>query len=165
MGSLSRRDLPTSDASGLDREWLQNAARNILDARDRRSWFFPRAAFDETAWEVLLLLYTEEPSAPSLQTLACATLTRLSTARRWVQFLVQEGLVSVACNRPGHETVRLTRRGRELLDSYLLDRVERTQERNARGTGEQTLSWYRAGWAVIVAAIASSALTYVIVTQ
>lgn len=106
---------------------LAARARQILEARQRRTRVFGRAMFGEPAWEMLLLLYVSE-SGPR------QTVTRLAersgaskgTALRWLDYLLHQNLV----RREPHPTdrraafVELTDKGRAALEKYLSEMNE-----------------------------------------
>lgn len=118
-------DQPSSFECGddLSRDDLILRARIVLNSRRHRSHFFNPAMFGEPAWDMLLVLYVTERSEgrQSIGRLAEWIETPLTTAIRWIDYLEKERLVK----REPHPNdkrvmfIRLSDKGRELLDSYL----------------------------------------------
>jgi DNA-binding MarR family transcriptional regulator len=81
-----------SDAGIKNR--LRELARHILDERDRRNWYFPRALFDEAPWQLLLALYVSDTRRLSSDALSNSVLESPATASRWIDYLETEGLVN-----------------------------------------------------------------------
>ena len=111
---------------------LRRIARKIYDARRTRDRLLDKKLFGEPAWDMLLALY-HLPAMGHMLTisgLCCCAGVPHTTAHRWQNILFSEGLIE----RGPHEGdrrmqfVRLTERGRELLDRYLtrLFHCERT---------------------------------------
>lgn len=133
-------------------------ARQILDERERRQWFFPQEAFGEPAWEILLLLYSSEEKEQSLQALCNGILTPLSTANRWITYLENEGLITKVEFGGGNPRIRLTAKACRALDRYFVERLQRTTIRDANRSAHS-------GWKIIAliaaaAATISAGLTY-----
>lgn len=119
----SRSPTPLDSPRGIDREDLIQRARIVLSSRRLRFRYFNRSMFGEPAWEILLVLYITETTEGRQSTGRLAELveTPLSTAARWIDYLDRERLIE----RQPHPTdkrviyIRLSPKGRELLDSYL----------------------------------------------
>jgi DNA-binding MarR family transcriptional regulator len=114
-----------NQASGDDRQQLARddlieRARIILDSRRTRALFFSPSMFGEPAWDIMLALYTTEGRHP-LGRLAEWAETPPSTAVRWIEYLEKKLLVE----REPHPNdkrivfVKLSKKGRKLLDDYL----------------------------------------------
>jgi len=102
---------------------LRRLARKIYDARRMRDRLLDTQLFGEPAWDMLLALY-HLPALGHMLTvsgLSCCSGVPATTALRWQNTLFSEGLIE----RGPHEKdrrmqfVRLTDRGRQLLDRYL----------------------------------------------
>lgn len=155
------RQLLEHEASAVN---LRALAEQIVDARERRQWLFPRAAFGETAWELLLRLYTCESHVQSLESLTGATFASPPEAERWVRYLEAQDLVATggdATNLSMLE-VRLTQQAVSALDLYLAETQLRNQD-SSRGAQEHLVLCLRhpAVWALAIALAAiASGITY-----
>ena len=110
---------------------LQELARHILDERDRRHWYFPRAMFDETPWQMLLVLYVSDSHRQSSQSLSSSVLAAPSTGSRWIDYLATEDLVTRhVADDESRSMVELTPKGLSSLELYLTDRQLRTAQHN-----------------------------------
>jgi DNA-binding MarR family transcriptional regulator len=141
LGLLSEEDDEVSStASELARlafarcptrqEQLTIRAREILALRQKRAELFGPTMFGEPAWEMLLHLYSMAGAArQSMSRLAQLSGSSKATALRWIDYLLDRGLVS---RRP-HPTdlrttfVELTDKGREKLEAYLADTINFTE--------------------------------------
>ena len=142
--------LPKTPSTGGSQ--LEVLALSILEDRERRLWFLPKAAFGETAWEILLLLYVSDSKSLSLESLFNATLTEPSTGMRWVEFLQDEGFVSRCSSNSGE--VQLSLKGTHSLELYLLDRSKRTQIKTSRdGTADGEIAARRVGQTAVLAGL------------
>lgn len=108
---------------GIDKHVLVRRAEQILDLRQRRVREFGATMFGEPAWDILLSAYVGDRHHDRL---TIAHLTgiagvSLSTALRWLNYLVGEGLVErhVHPAQSGQMIVQLTDRSRETLERYL----------------------------------------------
>jgi DNA-binding MarR family transcriptional regulator len=152
-------------ANDCTKRRLRNLARHILDERDRRQWFFPRALFDEIPWQMLLVLYVSETSRLSSDSLCHSVLAQPTTGNRWIDYLSSADLVTRRVEPSDHSRsiVELTPKGFELLELYLSDRLQREA-----GTTppDRSVQLKRSGMfvAVLVLAIAalSAAITYLL---
>jgi DNA-binding MarR family transcriptional regulator len=86
--------------------------------------------FGEPAWEMLLHLYSMAGAArQSMSRLAQLSGSSKATSLRWIDYLLDRGLVS----RQPHPTdlrtafVELTDKGREKLEAYLADTINFTE--------------------------------------
>jgi DNA-binding MarR family transcriptional regulator len=104
------------------RELCQLACR-IFDARRARDKVLDRRLFGEPGWDMLLALYCLPARGKVLATTSlayCADVPQ-TTALRWERVLEEQGMIE----RGPHVTdrrlrlVRLTPRGRSLMDEYL----------------------------------------------
>lgn len=110
---------------------LQDLARYILDERERREWYFPRILFNETPWQMLLVLYLSETGRLSSDALFNSVLVSPSTGSRWIEYLANEDLVTRHAE-PSEESrsmVELAPKGLNLLQLYLSDRLLRAEQR------------------------------------
>jgi DNA-binding MarR family transcriptional regulator len=144
---------------------LRDLARHILDERERRQWYFPRALFDEIPWEMLLVLYGTETSRLSSDSLCHSVLAQPTTGNRWIDYLASADLVTrhVEPSDRSRSIVELAPKGLELLERYLSDRLER----EAQTTQPDRLFHSKrsaASVAILVPAIAalSAAITYLL---
>ena len=106
-----------------NKDELVDLASQMFSARKRRAEYFNPDMFGETAWDFLLVLYIMDERGPRL------TVGRLgefadaasSSTVRWLGSLESQQLIT----RESHPTdarasfVRLTDRGRELMEVYL----------------------------------------------
>jgi len=102
---------------------LRQLARKIYESRRMRDGIMDTKLFGEPAWDMLLALYYL-PASGNMLTVSglcfCAGVPQ-TTAHRWQSTLFAQGLIE----RGPHGTdrrmqfVRLTKRGRELLERYL----------------------------------------------
>jgi DNA-binding MarR family transcriptional regulator len=141
LGLLSEEDDETSStASELARlafarrptrqEQLTIRAREVLALRQKRAELFGPTMFGEPAWEMLLHLYSMAGAArQSMSRLAQLSGSSKATALRWIDYMLDRGLVS----RQPHPTdlrtafVELTDKGREKLEAYLADTINFTE--------------------------------------
>ena len=121
---------PTRTAMGGDRAVLVAYAREAFANRRRRGSIFGQSMFGEAAWDMLLALYVMEMSGPrqTVGDLMKLAGTPITTANRWLAFLVARGLVQ----RQDHPNdrrssfVSLTDSARTKMDEYFSGTV-RTQ--------------------------------------
>jgi DNA-binding MarR family transcriptional regulator len=111
-------------------EQLELRAREILALRQKRAELLGPSMFGEPAWEMLLQLYAMAgASRQSMSRLAQLSGTSKATALRWIDYLLDRGLIS----RQPHPTdlrtafVELTDKGREKLEAYLADTINFTE--------------------------------------
>lgn len=103
-------------------------AREEFGNRRRRTTIFEHSMFGEPAWDMLLALYILDVSGQRQTTGALMQYSGapITTARRWLDYLVGNGLVQ----RSHHPTdqrvmfVSLTEKGRNALDLYYSETVE-----------------------------------------
>ena len=120
-GAIDQR----TEASGSDGPMSEHdrimRARIILNSRRLRDRHFNRAMFGEPGWDILLVLYVTE-GRQTVSQLAKWIEIPLTTATRWIDYLAKERLVE----REPHPNdkrvmfIRLLKRGRDLLDEYLM---------------------------------------------
>ena len=116
---------PAADTS---RAALIARARREFGNRRRRTAVFEHSMFGEPAWDMLLALYILDVSGQRQTTGALMQFSGapITTARRWLDYLVANGLVL----RSHHPTdqrvmfVSLTDKGRDALDLYYSETVE-----------------------------------------
>ena len=132
LGGANRRGpeaIYSDPAPGeIDRQILVARAHQAFLNRRRRAKVFGQSMFGEAAWDMLLALYITEKSGPRQTVGALMKLsgTPMTTANRWLAFLVSHGLV----RRDEHPTdrrtvhVTLTPAGRSKLDEYFSGTVQ-----------------------------------------
>lgn len=105
-----------------DPQTLHEIAMEILRRRKKRHQIFGKGIFGEPAWEMLLLLYTNEPLArQTISRLSDLAEASRSTGLRWIDYLEAQKLV----RREPHPTdrraafVELTEKGKHALQQYL----------------------------------------------
>lgn len=145
---------------------LRGLARHILDERDRRQWYFPRALFNEIPWQMLLVLYASETNRLSSESLCRSVLARPVTGNRWIDYLASEELVTrrVEPSDKSRSVVELAPKSIELLELYLSDRLQRDEVR-AEPYGPAAQSRRSATFAVVVALVTatlSAGITYLL---
>lgn len=122
---------PVSSVAGsneLEHSVLVARAHDEFRNRQRRAQLFGQSMFGEAAWDILLVLYILDRGGPrqTLRSLIEHTQTPMTTANRWLDFLVDRALVG----REPHPTdrrsafVRLAPKGREMLDLYFSQTVK-----------------------------------------
>jgi hypothetical protein len=104
-----------------EQQILVHRAKASIARRQARKRFLNPAMFGEPPFEILLALYVR----PSLSTVPLDVLSSVvgvpaSVALRWLQFLVNEGLVLTvnATDDPCETTAALTDKGRIALNEY-----------------------------------------------
>jgi DNA-binding MarR family transcriptional regulator len=104
------------------RDLWQMACR-IYDARRARDKILDRKLFGEPAWDMLLALYCLPPRGElmSVSALTYASAVPQTTGHRWQSILRDEGLIERGPQEVDarRQIVRLTPRGRSLMDDYL----------------------------------------------
>lgn len=99
---------------------LKKRAAHILHLRQIRQKHFPRSIFGEPAWDILLILYVSDGRAFSIKKLSDQAGLAPTTTLRWVEYLVEQQLVT----RDTHPTdlrtvvVKLTEVAERTLISY-----------------------------------------------
>ena len=107
-------------------EQLAEKAREILAARRRRAELFGDAMFGEPAWDMLLMLYATDAGVRYTSArLAEQSQVSKSTAFRWIEHLLAEHLVQLQPHPTDRRSafLQLSRRGRDMLETYLADPV------------------------------------------
>jgi DNA-binding MarR family transcriptional regulator len=130
VGQVQSHDLPHDLKGGLafriaikgdltKAKWC----RQLLRARRDRNRFFGEHLFGDPAWDMLLELYAAELSQRrvSVGGLAAGSGTPMTTALRWIDALVKDGLAE---RRPDPLDARrvfvsLTKKGSHAMDAYL----------------------------------------------
>ena len=71
-------------------------ADRVYRSRRMRSRYFPEHLFADPAWDILLLLYSLQPSGRQVSISAVCSSAGVpeSTGHRWIEKLIQAGLVS-----------------------------------------------------------------------
>lgn len=116
---------PADDTS---RAALVARAREEFGNRRRRRAIFEPSMFGEPAWDMLLALYILDVSGQRQATGALMQFSGapITTARRWLDYLVGNGLV-LKSHHPTDQRVMfvsLTDKGRKALDMYYSETVE-----------------------------------------
>jgi DNA-binding MarR family transcriptional regulator len=123
VADLEAHLLEISERRQPSQKELRRLARQIYERRRTRDRLLGENLFGEPAWDMLLALYYL-PALGHMLTisgLCCCAGAPQTTALRWQNTLLKEGLIE----RSRHATdrrmqfVRLTARGRELLEGYL----------------------------------------------
>ena len=128
---LKREDLDTSLTPLRHRarnvpshEELCALACRIYDARREREKLLGSKLFGEPGWDMILALYCLPARGEelSISALALASGSAPTTALRWQQVLLEEGLIERADDSDDKRRVfvRLTPKGRNVLEDYLL---------------------------------------------
>ena len=70
-------------------------ADSVYRSRRLRSRYFPEDLFADPAWDILLLLYSLEPTGRQVSISAVCSSAGVpeSTGHRWIERLIQEGLI------------------------------------------------------------------------
>jgi hypothetical protein len=92
--TLARLSTDSGQGSGIP-EVSAATVRSVIHARRLRSCFFPAELFADPAWDILLELLLAEISQQrvSVSNACVAAAVPATTALRWVNVLVQQGLV------------------------------------------------------------------------
>lgn len=105
-----------------DRQALVGRARQAFLERRRRDRLFGQSMAGEPAWDMLLALYIADVSEArfTLGKLIAHSGVAPSTAHRWLDYLVNRGLVGRKMHPTDRRTVfvELTDEGRSTLDMY-----------------------------------------------
>lgn len=106
-----------------ERKELCKLACRIYDSRRERDKIIDRKLFGEPAWDMLLSLYCL-PSRAEIMTvtsLSYAACVPQSTGLRWQKTLTDEGLIERGPQGVDlrKQMIRLTKKGRALMDRYL----------------------------------------------
>jgi len=121
-------DDPVRPVEDKSRAALLARAREEFGNRRRRTSIFDRSMFGEPAWDMLLALYILDVSGQrqTTGTLMHFSGAPVTTARRWLDYLVENGFAQ----RAHHPTdqrilfVSLTAKGRGALDLYYSETIE-----------------------------------------
>jgi DNA-binding MarR family transcriptional regulator len=102
---------------------LCGLASRMYDARRTRDRMLNRDLFGEPAWDMLLALYALPARGwiMTVKAVTCSADVPPTTGHRWQQCLINEGLIERGPqeHRFGKTLLRLTPKGRELIDGYL----------------------------------------------
>ena len=98
---------------------LRRLAKRIYDARRTRDKVLDRNLFGEPAWDMLLALSYMPAQGKFLSVSGLSHVSGVpeTTALRWQEVLTREGLIERGPDEL--EFIRLTERGRSLMDGYL----------------------------------------------
>lgn len=126
--SEEQLETPVKATGDSTRAALLSRAKEEFGNRRRRTTIFGSAMFGEPAWDMLLALYILDVSGQRQTTGALMQYSGapVTTARRWLDYLVENGLA----RRAHHPTdqrvmfVSLTEKGRNALDLYYSETVE-----------------------------------------
>ena len=106
----------------MDDRTLAQIARRWIAVRRCRERFFPADLFDESAWDMLMLLFVaqaEDRTVTDEQLMAEAG-CRAGTGHRWVAHLEQDGQIS----RADGSAIRLTADARDRMRRFLAEAAE-----------------------------------------
>jgi DNA-binding MarR family transcriptional regulator len=102
---------------------LCTIAGKMYDARRARDRILDCELFGEPAWDMLLALYALPARGfiMTVKALSCSANVPISTGHRWQKTLTEEGFIERGPQGVDHrkQIVRLTAKGRALLDEYL----------------------------------------------
>jgi len=113
----------------LTRDDLVEAARTELARRSRRKRLFPDSIFGEPAWEMLLLLYSEQQGTRfNIAQLSSKLKLPGTTTLRWLNYLEDQEMVDRDPNPVDQRTafLRLTAKAIEALDLYFSETLARS---------------------------------------
>ena len=97
-----------------------NWQTDVRAPRRTAATFLPPAIVDETAWDILLALYSDRRCELSLQKLGCLVSVAQGSLNRWLAALEERRLIRAARLGFTQELhAVLTPAGRELIDRYL----------------------------------------------
>lgn len=100
----------------MNYEWQMD----LSPRRRTAATLLPPALAEETAWDILLALHSDERCELSLDKLASIVSVPLPVLNRWLALLEQRQLITGATHGVAQEIrAMLTAAGRELLDRYL----------------------------------------------
>ena len=115
--------LQASTRRAPTRRELCRLACRIYDARRERDKMLDRKLFGEPAWDMMLALYCLPARGEmlSITGLTHAANAPETTGHRWQQILLEQGLIERGPKEVDKrkQFVRLTEKGRELLEGYL----------------------------------------------
>ncbi len=97
-------------------------ARQVLDERTMRIAHFPGGIFGETAWDILLVLFSKENHLSMIAAeLAVELNTALTSTVRWIHYLEQQSFIRIRHDPldARREIVELTPEGDRTISSYL----------------------------------------------
>lgn len=122
-GSILGCERGDLDGPGVD--GFAAMARALYQERRRRDHYFSAELFAEPAWDMLLDLrvQADAPRHPSVSSACIGSTSPASTALRHLIALESEGLVerSIDPDDARRKLTRLTRKGAQLLDTYLAE--------------------------------------------
>jgi len=100
---------------------LTSAAAEIYAMRRARDRYMPDGLASEPAWDMLLALYSEEPSKLPVSSLCYGSGVPMTTALRWIGVLESQGLVERTRHRRDRRInlLSLTREGSSMVERCL----------------------------------------------
>jgi DNA-binding MarR family transcriptional regulator len=120
--SWDDRKLPPFDENELrDPRLLMSAATEMYRMRRARDQLMPAGLMGEPAWDILLALYSEEPTALTVSSVCHGSGVSSAAGLRWIAVLEAENLVK----RTAHERddrialVSMTEHGRSIVERCL----------------------------------------------
>ena len=113
--------VPFNDHDLDDPQVLSATAAGIYRMRRARDHLLPKALTGEPAWDMLLALYSEEPSRVTVSSVCYGSGMPQTTAIRWISMLQAQGLVARTEHPrdPSLVLLSLTDDGRALVESIL----------------------------------------------
>lgn len=120
LGRLAEYD----QSEGGSRAVFVGRARRVIAERRRRIGIFGVSMFGEPAWDMLLVLYTEEGRQRlTVGKLISATGHAPTTAQRWLDYLERQGLIRREAHPLDRRStfVELADKGCNALDAYFSD--------------------------------------------
>lgn len=114
------RHLNAHSPTALSRSELLLRAEAVFRERERRLRFFKPAMFGEPAWDIILAIYILDGRDLSASRILRMVHVPQSTGLRWMQYLEKERFVTRSDDDLDRRAirVRLSERGREILDAY-----------------------------------------------
>lgn len=126
--SEEQLETPVKSTDDSSRAALIARAKEEFGNRRRRTTIFGGSMFGEPAWDMLLALYILDVSGQRQTTGALMQFSGApaTTARRWLDYLVENGLAGRAHHPTDQRVmfVSLTEKGRNTLDLYYSETVE-----------------------------------------
>jgi DNA-binding MarR family transcriptional regulator len=127
LGSQATRDIQMTFQSKFgtfhDELGEKRLARQVLDERTMRIAHFPGGIFGETAWDILLVLFSKENHLNMIAADIAAELnTALTSTVRWIHYLEQQSFIQIRLDPldARREIVELTPEGMRTVSAYVV---------------------------------------------